>query len=153
MNTGHSLEAERQAILDRMQMRRESYRRMLTGGPDIDQIDHVAEMPAGVQPDAHSQREPHSLAAVPAYRPVRTAVPDRFPRSMIMRTITEHPYLCALGVAAVVLIGPKRIARTVVGAGSTAGAIAAGNQSQADMIGKLLALAGAYVQGRSSDNR
>jgi len=142
MNTGHSLEAERQAILDRMQMRRESYRRMLLDGTDMDQI--AVSRPVG---------EPHALAPMQSFGSAYRSVPTQFPRSTLMRTITEHPYLCALGVAAVVLVGPKRIARTVLGAGSTVSALAAGNQSQVDMLGKVLAMAGAYVQGRSNDNR
>lgn len=152
MNTGQSLEAERQSILDRMQMRRENYRRMLTDGAELDQIADFH--PAGDRHAiAHATPSAQTVRATPAYRPVRHAEPMHFPRSTLMRTITEHPYLCALGVAAVVLIGPKRIARTVVGAGSTVSALAAGNQSNLDMVGKVLAMAGAYVQGRSNDNR
>lgn len=145
MSSGHSLETERQAILDRMQMRRENYRRMLTYGTELDEVPSADTGIAG---------EPrHALPPAQAYHPVRQSIPTQFPRSTLMRTITEHPYLCALGVAAVVLIGPKRIARTVVGAVPAVSALAAGNQSQEDMVGKLLAMAGAYVQGRSNDNR
>lgn len=138
---GNSLEAERQAILDRMQMRREHYRRMLTGG-DYEQI-----------ADAHPTDEGHALAHMahnpgPGYH----TVPTQFPRSTIMRTVTEHPYLVALGVAAVVLIGPKRLMRTALGATSTVSALAASNQSHVDLLGKALAMAGAYVQGRSNDS-
>lgn len=162
MNPGHSLEAERQAILDRMQMRRESYRRMLTHGTDLDEPQVTDAHQAGTHAAGrhavgeHSAGTPHSLEPIPAQvsPPVQyPSAPSQFPRSTLMRTITEHPYLCAVGVAAVVLIGPKRIARTVLGTGSTVSALAAGNQSQVDIAGKLLALAGAYVQGRSSDNR
>lgn len=152
MNTGQSLEAERQSILDRMQMRRENYRRMLTDGAELDQIADFH--PVGdTHAIAHAAPSAQTVRATPAYRPVRHAEPMNFPRSTLMRTITEHPYLCALGVAAVVLIGPKRIARSVVGAGTTVSALAAGNQSNLDMVGKVLAMAGAYVQGRSNDNR
>lgn len=160
MNTGHSLEAERQSILDRMQMRRETYRRMLTEGADLDQIADVrpvsdghAIAPAHTSHLQHTLHTSHTAQTTHAYRPVRHPAPTQFPRSTLMRTITEHPYLCALGVAAVVLIGPKRIARSVVGAGSTVSALAAGNQSNLDLVGKVLAMAGAYVQGRSNDNR
>lgn len=162
MNPGHSLEAERQAILDRMQMRRESYRRMLTHGTDLDEPQLAdTHQPGTHAAGAHAVGEhaasaPHALDPMPAQasHPVQyPAAPSQFPRSTLMRTMTEHPYLCALGVAAVVLIGPKRIARTVLGTGSTVSALAAGNQSHVDIAGKLLALAGAYVQGRSSDNR
>lgn len=145
MNTGQSLEAERQSILDRMQMRRESYRRMLTGGPDIDQISEA-------QPLDQPVALPHTRATQSNHEPAYRLAPDHFPRSTIMRTITEHPYLCALGVAAVVLIGPRRIVRTVVNAGTTATALAAGNQTNADLLGKVLAMAGAYVQGRADNS-
>jgi len=155
-----SLETERQAILDRMQKRRESYRRMLIHGSDsIDQADQIADMqtththPVGALPahDEAAMAQVHSHA--PQYASVRRPVPTSFPRSTLMRTVTEHPYLCALGVAAVVLIGPRRIARYAVSASTTVTALAAGNQSNTDMVGKLLAMAGAYVQGRSNDNR
>lgn len=155
MSSGHSLEAERQAILDRMQMRRENYRRMLTHGDDLDEAVGTEEAGAAQYaiPPSEGYTPAHQQVHHQTHHQAHRAAPTQFPRSMLMRTITEHPYLCALGVAAVVLIGPKRIARTALGAGSTVSALAAGNQSQGDMVGKLLALAGAYVQGRSNDNR
>lgn len=151
MNSGHSLEAERDSILGRMQARREGYRRMLHDGLDISSISDVE--PSGT----HSSHPAHGVHAAGAAYPERStgavapygAGRDRFPRSTLMRVVTEHPLLCALGVAAVVVIGPKRIARTVMTGGTTVTALAAGNRSNIDLIGRILTMAGAYVQGRT----
>lgn len=129
-----SLEAERQSILDRMKMRRDTYRRMLTDGTDLD-MEPVTRLTGTGLP-------------VTVYRHDQT--PTRFPRSTFMRTIMDHPFLCAVGVAAVVAIGPRRIIRTVTSGTAAVGTLAAGNQSNIDMIGKLLTMAGAYAQSRSN---
>jgi hypothetical protein len=136
--SGRSLERERQAILERMNERRETYRRMLNGGEDIAHATvigtQVASNPGHAQP-------------VATYAPTR----DTYPRSAVTRVISEHPVVCALGVAAVIVIGPKRIARTVINSGTAVAALTANNQSQIDLIGRLLTMAGAYVQGRTHD--
>lgn len=125
-----SLEAERHSILDRMRVRRETYRRMLTEGLDVEQ----AEM-----------RQVGNPPATYTYHPVSS----HFPRSTLMRVISEHPFLCALGVAVIVAaIGPRRIARTVASGGAAMGALTTRSQSNIDMIGRLLTLAGAYARGR-----
>jgi len=135
--SGQSLESERQAILERMQMRRESYRRALTGGGDLDRLpaDPVAT---------------HSLAHAQQLHPTHRPVPTHFPRSTLMRVLIDHPVLCALGVAAIVAIGPRRLVRTV-STGATALGTLAGNQSNVDLLSKVLSIAGAYVQGRTDD--
>jgi hypothetical protein len=129
-----SLEAERQSILDRMKMRRDTYRRMLTDGTDLN-----AEAVTRIASDG---------SPMTVYR--HNPAPTHFPRSTLMRTIMDHPFLCAVGVAAVVAIGPRRIIRTVTSSTAAVGALTAGNQSNIDMIGKLLTMAGAYAQGRSN---
>ncbi|RJF99084.1 hypothetical protein [Noviherbaspirillum saxi] len=138
-----TLEAERQAILERMRLRRENYRRMLTDGDELGQIPYGQE----IQVD-------HSFAQsyTPALRPVpaHPEPPDVFPRSTIMRVLKRHPVYCALGVAAIIAIGPKRIARTAMTSGATLTALTARNQSNTDLIGRLITMAGAYMQGRSN---
>ncbi|HYD94912.1 MAG TPA: hypothetical protein VEC01_06270 [Noviherbaspirillum sp.] len=119
-------------------MRRETYRRALSDGTDLHRL---PPDPAGTRSLAHAQQR-H-----PTHRPV----PTRFPRSTLMRVLIEHPVLCALGVAAVVAIGPRRIMRTVATGATAAGALTARNQSNVDLLGKVLTMAGAYVQGRTDD--
>ena len=146
-SNGHSLEEERQAILERMQMRRETYRRVLTGGGDLDQIT--------VAPSGQAALTHHVTHAshAQAYSPLARPIPTRFPRSTLMRVVTEHPLLCALGVAAIVAIGPRRIMRTVASSGTAVAALTARNQSNIDLLGKVLTMAGAYVQGRTDPRR
>jgi hypothetical protein len=138
--SGPSLEEERKAILERMQMRRESYRRALNGGPELDRIpaDPVATR---ALPGAHTQH------VYPTHRPV----PTRFPRSALMRVLMDHPVLCAVGVAALVAIGPRRIVKTVATGATAVGTLTANNQTNVDLLGKVLTMAGAYVQGRTND--
>lgn len=138
--SGPSLEAERQAILERMQMRREIYRRALADGGDLNRL--TAD-PAGSR----------SLAYAQQLHPMHRPVPTRFPRSTLMRVLIDHPVWCALGVAAVVAIGPRRIVKTVASGAATVGAFTAGAQANADLLGKVLAIAGAYVQGRTDDQQ
>lgn len=155
--SGPSLEEERQNILHRMQVRREGYRRMLTDGSDIRSIADVEPLVPGAA-KAHLGHEAQSKGgpqtswpterhAVSTYRPV----PVRYPRSALMRVLMEHPLLCAAGVAAVVAIGPKRILRTVMTGGTAASTLVASNQSNIDLLGRILTMAGAYVQGRTND--
>jgi len=136
----HTLEAERQQILERMQARREHYRHALANGEDI----------------GHQVVETHldGTAHPPQIHRIvhDTRVSDTFPRSSIMRTLMDHPVLCAAGVAAVFLIGPKRIARTVTTGMTTLTTLTARNQSNADMLGRLITMAGAYMQGRTNQD-
>ena len=138
--SGPSLEEERKAILERMQMRRESYRRALNGGADLDQIP-ADPMATRALPAAHAQH------VYPTHRPV----PTRFPRSTVMRVLMDHPVLCALAVAALVAIGPRRIVQTVATGATAIGTLTANNQTNVDLLGKVLTMAGAYVQGRTTD--
>jgi hypothetical protein len=141
-----SLEAERQNILHRMQMRREGYRRMLVNGGDLSSISDVEPLSENAVGNPHTGW-PTARRAVATYRPA-SAHNSRGP---LMRVLTEHPLLCALGVAAVVAIGPKRIARTVMSGGAAAGTMMTNNPSNIDLLGRILTMAGAYVQGRTTD--
>ncbi len=132
-----SLEEERQAILDRMKARREDYRRMLTGG------DSLANLPLAPHIDTAGI---HAHGYMPGQH---HAVSDIFPRSAITRTVMEHPFLVALGVAAVVAIGPRRILRGAISGSTAVAALTGRNQSNVDLLGRLLTMAGAYVQGRN----
>ncbi|WP_420477330.1 hypothetical protein [Noviherbaspirillum sp. ST9] len=139
--SGPSLEEERKAILERMQMRRESYRRALNGGPDLDQIPADPVAARALPSTAHVQH------VYPTHRPV----PTRFPRSTLMRVLMDHPVLCAAGVAALVAIGPRRIIKTIATGATAVGTLTANNQTNVDLLGKVLTMAGAYVQGRTNE--
>ena len=138
--SGPSLEEERKAILERMQMRRENYRRALNGGAGLERIPGEPAA-ARALPAAHAQH------MYPTHRPV----PTRFPRSALMRVLMDHPVLCAVGVAALVAIGPRRIVKTVATGATAIGTLTANNQTNVDLLGKVLTMAGAYVQGRTTD--
>lgn len=132
MSTVGALQTEREAILSRMHSRRASYRRMLNDGGDFE------ERPAAHQVDGtHIYSYEH-------------AEPLDTPHNPVLRVIKEHPFLCALGVAALIMIGPKRIMRAAATGSAAAGALSARNNSNVDMIGRLLTMAGAYAQGRSN---
>lgn len=132
MSSVGSLQMERDAILSRMHARRASYRRMLEDGTDLDAL-----------PTAHQVKGTH------IYSYEQPAALGR-PRNTLLRVVQEHPLLCALGVAAIVMIGPRRIMRSVASGGAVAGVLSARNKSNMDMVGRLLTMAGAYAQGRSN---
>lgn len=146
--SAHSLEAERQAILDRMQARRERYRRMLADGTDLDD-DAVV-----VEPHAAGGYAPRrALAHAPSGTAYRT-VPLNVRHNPVVQTLMEHPLLVAFGVAALVAIGPKRILRGVTASGTALGALAAvPNQPNADVARRLLTMVGAYMQSRMNQDR
>lgn len=88
MKAAHSLEEERQALLDQIHTSRDTYRRMLT-----------------------AENETEEAVSVPQSRALKT--PERFPRSMTLRWIVDHPYLLATGVAGAALLAPRRIRKQV----------------------------------------
>lgn len=147
MSTVRSLEEERQAILDRMQLRREAYRRMLADGEDFRTISlGHNEKPNGgalVRTDENARHLPRTTAQT------YTRAPEGFPRSRLMRVVGDHPVLCALGVAAVLAIGPRRIVRSIGASRVALGALAA-DQSRLSLIGRVLELAGSYAKRRRS---
>ena len=145
MNPVQALEQERQAILDRTQMRRETYRRALHDGHDL------RTLPARGDGNAFVTVRPARAngATVDTTTYQYRHVPDSFPRSRLAQTMRDHPMLWALGVAAVLAIGPRRIARSVSSGSMALGAVAA-SRSRMDMIGRVLTLAGSIVQRRGN---
>jgi hypothetical protein len=133
----HSLESERNAILNRMQMSRSGYRHKLAD--DEDEMHYAADDLHAVSPSA----SPHH----PAY--VGSRARHRFPRSATMKLLTRHPFACALAVAAVVVIGPRRIMRTALKSSTAVTALTLRNQANVDMISRVLALVGQQVAQRS----
>lgn len=145
----HGLEAERQAILDRMQMSREAYRRFLRDEPEP----QLALDPAhgGLPATSHAAHamphyDPDYLAA--GGQPVArfSGARNAFPRSAAMRWATEHPFLCAAAVAAMVMVGPGRIARTALKGGTAATALTLRNPQNMDMLSRVLTLVANYAQ-------
>jgi len=144
--SAHSLEAERQAILDRMQARRERYRRMLTDGTGLDEDAVVVEPRAA---PGHAARP--AIVQAHAGPTVYRAAPLSARHNPVVQALMEHPLLVALGVAALVALGPRRILRTVTTGTTAISTLAVRNQSNVDLAGRLLTMVGAYVQGRSKD--
>lgn len=117
--SNHSIENERQAILDRMEASRERYRRMLRNQPEV-----IANV--------HHPVGRHAAYALPEE--------DRFPRSATMRWIAQHPLLCAAAIAAVVAIGPRRIVRTAIKGGNAAASLTLRTGSNIDTLSRLLTI-------------
>lgn len=133
----HSLESERNSILDRMQMSRTGFRHMLSD--DEDEVRHAAA-------DLH--HEPASASPHhPAY--VQTRARPPFPRSATMKLLTRHPFACALAVAAVVVIGPRRLVRTAAKSSGMVTALTLRNQANVEMISRLIALVGQQLAQRN----
>lgn len=116
--SNHSIEDERQAILDRMEVSRERYRRMLRNQPEV-----IANV--------HHPVGRHAAYALPE---------DRFPRSAAMRWVAQHPLLCAAAIAAVVVIGPRRIMRTAIKGGNAAASLTVRNSPNIDTLSRLLTI-------------
>jgi hypothetical protein len=69
-----------------------------------------------------------------------------------VRFVKEHPLLCATAVAAIVMIGPRRIAkvaRSAVSSGSAMTALTLRNQANVDLAGRLISQVVDYMQQRS----
>lgn len=130
MKSASSLQAERQALLEQIHASRNAYRRLLTQD-DADQY----------------LQETNALYSDPRHR---------FPRSMTVRWIMQHPYLCASLVAGTVaLLGQKRIRRAVVsnrGAIMTTlaatGSMAVRNQPALQKYAKAFSVVAGFVQAR-----
>jgi len=137
MSTVQSLEQERQAILDRMQMRRETYRRVLHDGGDLD-----------ASPAYRATRQAYEGATADTTTYRYTRIPDTFPRTRLMKNVSEHPMLWALGVAAVFAIGPRRLARSVATSGAALGAVAS-SRTNMDLLSRLLTVASTVAQRRA----
>jgi hypothetical protein len=143
----HGLEAQRQAILERMQMSREAYRRFLRDEPELE----VSVPHGGIHPPSHTISPMQPDQSIHGYQnshPISrfSGARDTFPRSAAMRWITEHPFMCAAAVAAVVMIGPGRIARLAMKGGTAATALTLRNPSNVDNISRVLSLVADYAQ-------
>lgn len=72
--------------------------------------------------------------------------------SPAIRFVKEHPLLCIGAVAAVVAIGPRRIARvarSAVTSGTALTALTMRNQANVDLAGRLISQVVDYMQQRS----
>lgn len=140
MSSRHSLEAERQAILSRMQASRDEYRKVLKEGAEV----HLH--------DGHLQVEPlHGIAGhhgmVSHYaQPHNPALELAGSAAAWAR---QHPFLCAAAVAAVVAVGPRRIMRSARGAVSGGAALTAltlRNTKNIDTLTRLISSVAGYMQ-------
>jgi hypothetical protein len=132
----HSLEAEREAILARMQEHREQYRRMLMENSDVHaqgsylHNDHsTGNLPSTYGHYGHSFTEHMDLRHNPA-----------------VQWVKEHPLLCVAAVAAIIVIGPRRLARTAISGGTALTALTLRNQANVDMAGRLISSVVDYLQ-------
>lgn len=150
----HDLEAERRALLARMQANREQFRRMLMDQPEVKtytpavqggQAAHEVthEVPHG----ARYENPQYSGHYDTAYNYAATGTQS--PGMMALQWMKQHPFLCAAAVAAVVAIGPRRIARTAMASGTAVGAVTMRNQANINMITRLVSqLANTYMQNQ-----
>lgn len=122
--SNHSLEEERQAILQRMQASREHYRHMLRDQPEV----HA---------NPHHPEGRHAVYAVDR---------NEFPRSKTMRWIAQHPFLCAAAVAALIVIGPGRIVRGAAKGGNAAPAFTARSHLNIDTLARIATAIASVVQ-------
>jgi hypothetical protein len=136
MSSIHSLEAERESILARMQENRERYRRMLMENSDVQTHGGYlhSDHPAGNFQSSYGHYG-HSFADYTDFR-----------HNPAVQWVKEHPLLCVAAVAAVIAIGPRRIARSVVSGGSALTALTLRNQANVDMAGRLISSVVNYMQ-------
>ncbi|RJG06702.1 hypothetical protein D3870_12395 [Noviherbaspirillum cavernae] len=161
MSRAQFLESERESILSRMQASRDEYRRIMTDEPggayvpertvSRDPRLHAAELTdsSSSSGSRHVQRFSASLAD-PSQRahPYKTAANNA--AMAAVGWVKEHPLLCAAAVAAVVVIGPRRVARSTVAGTSALLALTLRNPQNIDTVTRLISTAAAYVQrGRS----
>jgi hypothetical protein len=136
MSSIHSLEAERQAILARMQEHREQYRRMLMENSDMQT--HGGYLHSNQSPTSYQPSYGHYGHSFADYAHLR--------HNPALQWMKEHPLLCVAAVAAVIAIGPRRIARTVVRSGTALTALTLRNQANVDMAGRLISSVVDYLQ-------
>jgi hypothetical protein len=85
MKHAHSLEEERQALLEQIHASREAYRRML--------------MQSDAHSDAFEGKNTESHMSL-------VGKDTGFPRSITIRWFMQHPYVCAAVAAAIVVVAP-----------------------------------------------
>ncbi|TFV92753.1 hypothetical protein E4K72_19480 [Oxalobacteraceae bacterium OM1] len=144
----HGLEAEREAILKRMQMSREAYRRFLSdeSGLHLEQ-QAAARQHVPQQVITHMENHPSARGHDAAVHITRfSGTRDSFPRSMAVRWVMQHPFLTAAAVAAVVAIGPGRIARAAMKGGTAATTLTLRNPANMDVLNRVLTLVTEYAQ-------
>jgi len=158
MNKTHALEEERQSILRRMRASRAEYKRVLSEDnyhlPQHDQYAAHLDMHAtqahyrkadtsghasqSSSSDTDNVIHHHSLHSTPAQI-----------ASTALHWIRRHPFLCAAGVAAVVALGPGRIARKAMKGGAALGILTLRNTKNSDAITLLLSTAASYLKRKS----
>lgn len=149
-----SLEDERKAILSRMQASRDGYRRMLmTGSEDHTPSQHISGN--YVHDRSTATHASHFSGGVSGggmgsgYNPYQVNAAAQ----AALNWAKQHPLICAAAVAAIVAIGPKRIAKTV-GAGMATGGTALGaltastlnNPSNIENLTRLISTVMTYLQ-------
>jgi hypothetical protein len=80
------------------------------------------------------------------YSPGGSGQHTESPGAAAVRWMTEHPFLCAAAVAAIIAIGPRRIMRTAVTGGTALSALTLRNQANLNMLTRLISTAANYMQ-------
>ena len=164
-----SLEAERNAILERMQASRERYRRVLSGeeafslaeeagakslrpqssrGQRSHAFAHVASEDAHQEPLAVASHlahtdDPRQLTHLSAAR-------RDFPRSAAVPWAMDHPLLCAAAVAVIVVIGPRKMVRAARSNTKRSAASTLRNPANIDLLTRLLTMVADVAQRNMS---
>ena len=152
MSSTQSLEAERESLLSRMEANREQYRRMLMDNSSTRTYDTPGQggsashdvRPGGSQYSRSGSQYGDSYSGAD-YGPS--------PAMQALRWVQEHPLLCAAAVAAVVAIGPRRIARTAVTGGTALTALTLRNQQNINTIVRLLSQVAGSMQSERTRYR
>lgn len=135
MGTKHSsLESARQAILSKMQASREQYRRMLAEKSD----QHL-------QADHHGVHPQHDMHAPSEGTLMHDSHGPSYGRDALSWA-KNHPFLCLMTITAIVMFGPKRMARTVIRSGAALGALTLRNRKNIGMATRLISSIAHYIQ-------
>jgi hypothetical protein len=156
-----ALEAERQAILSRMETSREHYRRMLMGESNDTTQSRASNGHAAADAAPNTSYYGHNSDGMYGHGQSDAAGLDMnrlqdgaaIAADAAFAWVKQHPVLTAAAVAAIVAIGPRRIMKSLAAGGTAlgaAGAVALRNPQNIDLITRLFSTAAAGLQQRTN---
>ena len=164
-----SLEHERDAILERMQVSRERYRRLLSGEEEVSLAGEGGAQSLrtpssrGQRSHAFAQFDPDdahqetlAVASHPGhYHDPRelthlSAARSGFPRCAAVRWAMDHPLLCAAAVAVIVVIGPRKMVRAAMSNTARSATSTLRNPANIDLLTRLLTMVADVAQRNMS---
>lgn len=164
-----SLEAERNAILERMQASRERFRRVLSGEEELSLAAEGGAQSLRTQ-SSRGQRS-HAFAHVgpedthqeslavashlghthdPRQVTHLSAARRGFPRSVAVRWAMDHPLLCTAAVAVIVVIGPRKMVRAAMSNTARLAASTLRKPANIDLLTRLLIMVADVAQRNMS---